>query len=137
MFTMENASSRRTFSAVAAVAVVAFAGLALEYGHQGAVRQGVVEIGELEMVNVMQMVATTLPEIVVTGQRDATAQLAAQLPQLPEVVVTAERPAAAERRVARQSGSLLPALAAAVGQALVDGGRDATQPASSASVLLK
>jgi len=91
MFTMVTESTRRSFSAVAAVAVVAFAGLTLDQGHLGALPQGTVEVGELTPVNVMQMAAVTLPEIVVTGQRIDVAQLASELPALPEVVVVASR----------------------------------------------
>jgi hypothetical protein len=52
---------------VAAVAVVAFAGLTLDQGHQGSLRGGSVEVGELVPINVMQMAAVTLPEITVTA----------------------------------------------------------------------
>jgi len=91
MFTMVTDNTLRSFSAVAAVAVVAFAGLTLDQGHLGALPQGTVEVGELTPVNVMQMASVTLPEIVVTGQRIEAAQLASDLPMLPEVVVVASR----------------------------------------------
>jgi len=91
MFTMVNESSRRMVSAVAAVAVVALAGLALDQGHRGAVPEGAVTVGELTPVNVMQMASLTLPEITVTATREAPEQLAASAPVLPEVVVTASR----------------------------------------------
>jgi hypothetical protein len=76
MFTMVNESTRQAFSAVAAVAVVAFSGLALEQGHLGSLPQGTVEVGELTPVNLMQMAAVTLPEIVVTAERVAAARVA-------------------------------------------------------------
>jgi hypothetical protein len=91
MFTMVTESTRRMTSAVAAVAVVAFAGLAFDQGHAGALPQGTVEVGELTPVDVMQMAAVTLPEIVVTGERPSVAQLAADMPMLPEVVVVGSR----------------------------------------------
>jgi hypothetical protein len=91
MFTMVTESTRRTVSAVAAVAVVAFSGVAFEAGHAGALPQGSVEVGELTPVNLMQMVAITLPEVVITGQRVDAGQWAANVPMLPEVVVVASR----------------------------------------------
>jgi hypothetical protein len=93
MFTMVTESTRRTFSAVAAVAVVAFTGLTLEQGHLGALPQGTVEVGELTPIDVMQLASVTLPEIVVTGQRMQPEQVAgaAVVPMLPEVVVVASR----------------------------------------------
>ena len=91
MFTMVTESTRRSFSAVAAVAVVAFAGLTLDQGHFGGMPEGTVEVGELTPVSVMQMAAVTLPEIVVTGQRIEATQFASDLPALPEVVVVGSR----------------------------------------------
>lgn len=92
MFTMVAESTRRTVSAVAAVAVVAFSGLTLEQGHLGALPAGTVEVGELVPVNLMQLASVMLPEVVVTAERIASAQLAdEQVPVLPEVVVTASR----------------------------------------------
>jgi hypothetical protein len=112
MFTMVTESTRRSFSAVAAVAVVAFAGLTLDQGHLGALPQGTVEVGELTPINVMQMAAVTLPEIVVTGQRIDSGS----------------------RQVATRQAELLPALAAAAGKALAE---DETGNAQATSVLLK
>ena len=92
MFTMVTESTRRTVSAVAAVAVVAFAGLTLEQGHLGALPAGTVEVGELVPVNLMQLASVTLPEIVVTAERVAPAQLAdEQVTVLPAVVVVGRR----------------------------------------------
>ena len=112
MFTMVTESTRRSFSAVAAVAVVAFAGFTFDQGHLNALPQGTVEVGELTPVNVMQMASVALPEIVVTGQRLETAP----------------------RQLASRETNLLPALAAAAGSALAD---ESGQNASSSSVLLK
>jgi len=112
MFTMVTESTRRSFSAVAAVAVVAFAGLTLDQGHLGALPQGTVEVGELTPLDVMQMAAVTLPEIVVTGQRIDSGS----------------------RQAASRPAELLPALAAAAGQALTEG---ETESARAKSVLLK
>jgi len=60
MFTMLTENTRRVTSAVAAVAVVAFAGLGLDQGHVGALPQGTVEVGELTPVNLMQLAQVTL-----------------------------------------------------------------------------
>ena len=114
MFTMVTESTRRMTSAVAAVAVVAFAGLTLDQGHAGTLPQGTVEVGELTPVNVMQMAAVTLPEIVVSGARIASG------------------------RDASSSESSLPALAAAAGKAVFDAGAPRrAEAASPASVLLQ
>jgi hypothetical protein len=91
MFTMVTENTRRSISTVAAVAVVAFAGLTLDQGHLGTLPQGTVEVGELTPVDVMQMAAVMLPEVVVTGQRIEAAQFASDLPVLPEVQVVARR----------------------------------------------
>ena len=112
MFTMVTESTRRSFSAVAAVAVVAFAGFTFDQGHMSALPQGTVEVGELTPVNVMQMASVALPGVVVTGQRIESAP----------------------RQLANRETDLLPALAAAAGSALAD---ESGQNASSASVLLK
>jgi hypothetical protein len=116
MFTMVTESTRRATSAVAAVAVVVFAGLTLDQGHAGALPQGTVEVGELTPVEVMQMAAVTLPEIVVRGAR-----------------IDSGRDASATA-----SNSSLPALAAAAGKAVFDAGAPRrAKAASPASVLLQ
>ena len=68
--------------------------------------------GEVTAVDVMQMAAVTLPEIVVTGQRIDSGS----------------------RQVATRQAELLPALAAAAGKALAE---DETDNAQAPSVLLK
>jgi len=74
MFTMVNESSRRMVSAVAAVAIVAFAGVALDQGHRGGAPEGAVRVGELTLVNPMKMAGLTLPEITVTAARQTPEQ---------------------------------------------------------------
>ena len=91
MFTMLTENTRRVTSAVAAVAVVAFAGLTLDQGHVGALPQGTVEVGELTPVNLMQLAQVTLPEIVVTGERVAADAAVVGMVELPEVVVYGSR----------------------------------------------
>ena len=91
MFTMLTENTRRVTSAVAAVAVVAFAGLTLDQGHVGALPEGTVEVGELTPVNLMQLAQVTLPEIVITGERVATDAAVMEMAELPEVVVYGSR----------------------------------------------
>jgi hypothetical protein len=116
MFTMLTENTRRTVSAMAAVAVVAFTGLSLDQGHLGALPQGTVEVGELTVVDVMQMASVTLPEIVVTGERIETGRVAAAKTRQP---------------------ALLPALAAAAAWAVADDNQGDANSASNPSVLLK
>jgi hypothetical protein len=75
MYTSSIWSLRGTLSTALAAAIVAVGGLTLDQGHEGALRTGIIEIGELTPVDVLPRVA-----------------------QLPEVVVIAKRPQAAERR---------------------------------------
>jgi len=93
MFTMLNQNTRRMTSAVSAVAVVAFAGLALDQGHLGTMPQGVVEVGEMQPYDLIQLVSTTFPEIVVTAEalgREPALAFGGPV-VLPEVVVIGER----------------------------------------------
>ena len=62
-------TSSRWISAAAAIAIVALGGLTLERGHESALPEGVVELGELQPADPAQLVAVTLPEIVVTAAR--------------------------------------------------------------------
>ena len=108
MFTMLNQNTRRMVSAVSAVAVVAFGGLVLDQGHLGTMPKGVVEVGEMQPYNLMQLVSTTFPEIVVTAQPlGAEPALAFGEPVvLPEVVVIGERQVQmAESRQAAANGN--------------------------------
>jgi|GEM_PF-2528525 hypothetical protein len=93
MFTMLNQNTRRMVSAVSAVAVVAFSGLVLDQGHLGTMPDGVVEVGEMQPYNLMQLVSTTFPEIVVTAQAFGPEPALAfgEPVVLPEVVVIGER----------------------------------------------
>ncbi len=108
MFTMLNQNTRRMTSAVSAVAVVAFAGLVLDQGHLGTMPQGVVEVGEMQPYNLMQLVSATFPEIVVTAEAlgPEPALAYGQPVVLPEVVVVGERQVQfAEAGQAAESGS--------------------------------
>ena len=91
MFTMLNQNTRRMVSAVSAVAVVAFAGLALDQGHLGAMPEGVVEVGEMQPYNLMELAAVTLPEIFVTASALEPGFAATAPVRFPEIVVYGTR----------------------------------------------
>jgi hypothetical protein len=93
MFTMINDPSRRIFSAFAAVAVVGFAGLAMEQGYMASAPRGVVELGELVPVAQAEIAQVEFPEIEVTASRlDPSPTLfAGELPRLSELVVVGRR----------------------------------------------
>ena len=69
MFTTTNEKLRHSLGAVAAVCVMAVAGLAFEFGHAGALPAGSVEIGELQPINLEQLADVTLPGLVITASR--------------------------------------------------------------------
>ncbi len=91
MFTMMNESTRRIFSAFAAVAVVGFAGLAVDQADRASLPRGVVEIGELVPVAEAEIAQVVFPEIEVTASRLSPARFAGELPRLPELVVVGRR----------------------------------------------
>jgi hypothetical protein len=103
MFTMVAQNTRKTFSAVAAMAIVSFGGLVMDQAYLAAAPRGTVEVGELTALDGATLLAQ-LPEVVVVARRDGTPQLAAV--ELPEVVVVAKRVAqmvARDDRAARLS----------------------------------
>ena len=89
MFTMVAESTRKTFSAVAAVAIVSFGGLVMDQAHLAAAPRGTIEIGELTSVDSGGFVLAQLPEVVVVAKREIGTQFA--VAQLPEIVVVAKR----------------------------------------------
>ncbi len=58
----------RSISAAAATAILLLGGVTLERGHGPDLPEGIVELGELQAGDPMQLLAFTLPEIVVTAQ---------------------------------------------------------------------
>ena len=88
MFTMVAQSTRTTFSAVAAVAIVSFGGLVMDQAYLAAAPKGTVEVGELTALDGATVLAQ-LPEVLVVAKREAATQFAAT--QLPEIVVVAKR----------------------------------------------
>jgi hypothetical protein len=88
MFTLVAESTRKTFSATAALAIVSFGGLVMDQAYLAAAPQGTIEIGELTALDGSARLAQ-LPEVVVVAKREsATYYVAAQLP---EIVVVAKR----------------------------------------------
>lgn len=92
MFTLVAKSTRMAVSTVTAVAIVSFSGLVMDQGHLAGAPRGVVEVGELTLVNEAQMAAVTLPEVTVVAKRvsQGNAMFAATA-ELPEIVVVAKR----------------------------------------------
>jgi hypothetical protein len=90
MFTMVTQSTRKAFSAVAAIAIVGAAGLVMDQAYLAAAPRGTVEVGELTTLDAVQIAQVQLPEVVVLGKREPHAQLAATA-ELPEIVVVAKR----------------------------------------------
>jgi len=57
-------------SALAATVIVGLTGLTLDQGHAGALPRGMVEIGELQTLQVGDLMIAVLPEVQVIGGRD-------------------------------------------------------------------
>ena len=89
MFTMVAESTRKTFSAVTAVAIVSFGGLVMDQAYLAAAPQGTIEIGELTALDNAGATLAQLPEVVVVAKRESATYYAAA--QLPEIVVVAKR----------------------------------------------
>ena len=89
MFTMVAQRTRRTFSAVAAIAIVSFGGLVMDQAHLAGAPRGTIEVGEPTLVGAPTL--AQLPEVVVLAKREPVTMFASA--QLPEVVVVAKRAA--------------------------------------------
>ena len=89
MFTMVAQGTQKTFSAMAAVAIVSFGGLVMDQAYLAAAPQGTVEIGELTALDNTGATLAQLPEVVVRAKRESATYFAAT--QLPEIVVVAKR----------------------------------------------
>ena len=90
MFTIVAESTRKTVSAVAAIAIVSFSGLVMDQAYLAAAPRGTVEVGELTLVGDGQLAQVMLPEVIVLAKRESSTFLAAAT-QLPEIVVVAKR----------------------------------------------
>jgi len=113
MFTLVEKSTRRTVSAMAAVAIVSLSGLVMDQAHVAAAPRGIVEVGELQLISAGETAIAMLPEITVIAKRESQADASfAATAQLPEIVVVAKRVAslvaqadAAEQAKASVKGS--------------------------------
>jgi len=91
MFT-NTQSTRKTISAVAAVAIVAFGGLVMDQAHLAAAPAGTVEVGELTLVADAGTAIAALPEVIVVAKRESAFDAGfVATTQLPEIVVVASR----------------------------------------------
>lgn len=68
MINLFHRKSRRLAAAVAAVSIVTLSGLTLEYGHDGALPAGHIEVGQLQLVSIGDI--AMLPGVEVIGRRD-------------------------------------------------------------------
>ena len=68
MFSTAVRGIHSVVSAIVAVTIVSFGALALDQGHIAAAPRGIVEVGELSLVDVAQMPSVTLPEVVVSAR---------------------------------------------------------------------
>jgi len=85
-------STRMAVSAVAAVAIVSFNAVALDQAYIASAPNGIVEVGELTLVEAAPLAAVRLPEVIVVAKREAPAEASfAATTQLPEVFVVAKR----------------------------------------------
>ena len=89
MFTMVAESTRKTVSAVAAVAIVSFGGLVMDQAYLAAAPRGTIEVGELTALRHAGATLAQLPEVVVVAKREAGTYYATA--ELPEIVVVAKR----------------------------------------------
>jgi hypothetical protein len=69
MYTSSIWSLRGTLSTALAAAIVAVGGLTLDRGHEGGLRTGIVEIGELTPADALPRLAQ-LPEVTVIAKRE-------------------------------------------------------------------
>jgi hypothetical protein len=79
---MKTLFNRNTgIAAFAAVVIVGLTGLTLDRGHEGALPQGIIEVGNLEAVMVGDLTIATLPAVEVFGAREV---------QLADIAVNAD-----------------------------------------------
>lgn len=109
MFTMVEESTRKTFSAVAAIAIVSCGGLVMDQAYLAAAPRGSIEVGELTALDGSAGLAQ-LPEVVVVAKRESATYYAAA--QLPEIVVVAKRVASLVAKDDNGKRSASPAISA-------------------------
>ena len=93
MFKQYTNSTQMAVSAFAAVVIVSLNGAVFDQGHIASTPRGIVEVGELTMIDATPIASVTLPEVTVVAKRESTGSYFANATMLPEVVVVAQRAA--------------------------------------------
>jgi hypothetical protein len=93
MFKQYTNSTQMAVSAFAAVVIVSLNGAVFDQGHIASTPRGIVEVGELTLVDTTPIAAVTLPEVIVVAKRESPGSYFANATMLPEVVVIAKRAA--------------------------------------------
>ena len=93
MFKQYTNSTQMAVSAFAAVVIVSLNGAVFDQGHIASTPRGIVEVGELTMIDATPIASVTLPEVTVVAKRESTGSYFANATMLPEVVVVAKRAA--------------------------------------------
>ena len=114
MFTFNLKSTRMAVSTAAAFVIVSLGGLVLDQAHIASAPRGIVEVGELTLVDTTPILSVTLPEVTVVAKRESSETYFAVATELPEVVVVAKRVA---YRVAKTNAAVQARSASAKGSA--------------------
>ena len=91
MFTMFTKNPQMAVSTVAAFAIVSFGALVLDQAHIASAPRGIVEVGELTLIDTTPIASVTLPEVTVVAKRESPGSYFAVTTELPEVMVVAKR----------------------------------------------
>ena len=91
MFRQYTNSTQMTISAFAAVVIVSLNGAVFDQGHIASAPRGIVEVGELTLIDTTPIALVTLPEVTVVAKREAPGSYFAVATELPEVMVVAKR----------------------------------------------
>jgi hypothetical protein len=107
MFRQYSNSTQMAVSAFAAVVIVSLNAAVFDQGHIASAPRGIVEVGELTLVDTTPIVSVTLPEVTVVAKRESPGSYFAVATKLPEVMVVAKRVAymVAEAGAAEQGRS--------------------------------
>ncbi|MSQ92293.1 MAG: hypothetical protein EXR87_05080 [Gammaproteobacteria bacterium] len=91
MFRQYTNSTQMTVSAIAAVVIVSLNAAVFDQGHFASAPRGIVEVGELTLVDSTPIASVTLPEVTVVAKRETSNTYFAVATELPEVMVVAKR----------------------------------------------
>jgi hypothetical protein len=91
MFKQYTNSTQMAVSAFAAVVIVSLNGAVFDQGHIASTPRGIVEVGELTLIDTTPIAAVTLPEVTVVAKRESPGSYLAVATELPEVMVVAKR----------------------------------------------